>query len=111
MLLPRISPVPFLSSVAKEIPAAIASLGERICIVFPSIKISPVVQVAYFPTILSKTSERPAPARPAIPSTSPDLTLNEISFRERLKLPLGGVKLKFFTSRTTSPIFTFLFGY
>ena len=111
ILRPRISPVPFLSSVAKEIPARIASSGELIFTTCESTFISPLTCLASFPKIDSKISDLPAPAKPAIPRTSPALTLNVMFFKDLLKLYFGGLKQRLLTSNRIFPFCTFLSGY
>ena len=88
-----------------------ASAGVLIVTGRPSMMISPLVSPWCTPARHSKNSERPAPASPAIPRTSPWRTLREIFFKERRKLPIGGVYVRFFTSRATSPFSVGSFGY
>ena len=99
-------PCPFLSSVAKAIPAFMASPGERISVFLPSIIISPLLFAWCKPKRHSKSSVRPEPSKPAKPKISPSCSVKSIFERLRLCPPClcENRRLRFETSRIFFPI-------
>ena len=77
---PRLRPWPLRSSGTMAMPALIAARGVRGFTFLPSTITSPV-SARSAPAMQRTVSVRPAPTRPAKPSTSPASTLKETSWK------------------------------